>query len=283
MTEAQAQPQQEGGEYTLPEGVNIDTYVLDSLAEMGFSKLRSAKALLALQDQNQPQSIEGAIAWLEAHQDDADIDAPIQPRKELTPEEREAQARAAREKALELQRQARLKIQEAEKKAAIEQEKNRIKSQKEAQKANELYKEQQRKREIEELKAQKKKDKEDKARLLKQLEADKAERRAKKLAAQGITTTETTPAAAAAATTATTGATASASSAAPAPKKEYTECELQVRQTDGKPLRLTFKPTDTIATVRDAVAKQRTDGGGAFRLMSNFPRKYVVFERSCFY
>ena len=92
------------------------------------------------------------------------------------------------------------------------------------------------------------------------------------MAAEGIVETNSNAAATE------TAAAASSSSTTPAPveKKEYTECEIQVRMTNGQVLKANFKPSDTIQTVRDYVNKNRSDGSSVFKLMTNFPKK--VYE-----
>ena len=54
--------------------LELDSALVDQLTEsMGFSQLRAQKGLL-----NSNGSVEGAVEWLLAHQDDADIDDPIE-------------------------------------------------------------------------------------------------------------------------------------------------------------------------------------------------------------
>jgi hypothetical protein len=55
--------------------------------------------------------------------------------------------------------------------------------------------------------------------------------------------------------------------------REYTECLLQIRLTNGSALRATFQATDTLAKVCDHVRANRTDGDAAFTLMTPLPRK----------
>lgn len=56
-------------------------------------------------------------------------------------------------------------------------------------------------------------------------------------------------------------------------KREYTDCRIQIRLTDGKSLQHTFKAKDQLACVRLWVELNRTDGAGKFNIMQTFPRK----------
>ena len=57
---------------------------------------------------------------------------------------------------------------------------------------------------------------------------------------------------------------------------EYTECQLQIRLTNGQAIKGTFLPANTIGEVAEYVSKNRTDGYGPFVLMTNFPK--TVFD-----
>ena len=64
-------------------------------------------------------------------------------------------------------------------------------------------------------------------------------------------------------------------------KKDYTECKIQVRLTDGKSMVHTFDARDVLATVRTWIEQNRTDGalpGAKFNLMQTFPRKIYTDE-----
>ena len=56
-------------------------------------------------------------------------------------------------------------------------------------------------------------------------------------------------------------------------KKEYDECRIQIRLTDGKTLQHAFKAKEQLAAVRLWVEMNRTDGVGNFNIMQTFPRK----------
>jgi hypothetical protein len=62
-----------------------------------------------------------------------------------------------------------------------------------------------------------------------------------------------------------------------AEKKEYDECRIQIRLTDGKVLQHTFRAKEQLAAVRLWIDMNRTDvqpGSGAkFQIMQTFPRK----------
>lgn len=58
-----------------------------------------------------------------------------------------------------------------------------------------------------------------------------------------------------------------------AEKRQYDECKIQIRLTDGKSIVQTFKATEPLASVRVWVEMNRTDGPGQFTLMQAFPRK----------
>ncbi len=61
-------------------------------------------------------------------------------------------------------------------------------------------------------------------------------------------------------------------------KREYDECRIQVRLTDGKTLVEKFKATEQLAAVRLWVETNRTDDKGHFNLMTTFPRKVYTEE-----
>ncbi|CAD5113694.1 DgyrCDS2854 [Dimorphilus gyrociliatus] len=64
----------------------------------------------------------------------------------------------------------------------------------------------------------------------------------------------------------------------PPEKKEYAECRLQIRLTNGSALTHTFKATESLAAVRLFVEINRTDGEGPFSLMTTFPKKVFTDE-----
>ena len=70
-------------------------------------------------------------------------------------------------------------------------------------------------------------------------------------------------------------AAAASSSTEPVAKKDYAECKIQVRQTDGKSMVHVFKANEQLAAVRLWVEMNRTDcsDGSKFQLMQTFPKK----------
>ena len=58
-------------------------------------------------------------------------------------------------------------------------------------------------------------------------------------------------------------------------KKDYAECKIQVRLTDGKSMVQVFKANEQLAAVRLWIEMNRTDvsDGSKFQLMQTFPRK----------
>ena len=58
-----------------------------------------------------------------------------------------------------------------------------------------------------------------------------------------------------------------------AEKKDYAECKIQVRQTDGKSMVHIFKANEQLAAVRLWIEMNRTDSDAKFQLMQTFPKK----------
>merc|ERR1712126_612363 len=103
-----------------------------------------------------------------------------------------------------------------------------------------------------------------KQRVLEQIAADKAARQAEK---EGRKAEEAKPVA------------TPAAAAAPAPKKDYNECRIQIRQVSGQPIVHTFGVKEQLAAVRLYVQMNRTDGEtGPVKLMTSFPRKVFSDE-----
>lgn len=164
---------------TEPVAAEVDAGMLTSLTDMGFPDLRARKAILATNATN----LEGCIEWLDAHQDDADIDAPITlldmskstAKKTTTPmtkEEKEA-------KVAELQKRiAERKVQrkEEEKQHDKVSELQRREMGKNVNAAKEEFDAVQRKRDIATLKKEKDDSKRERERLRMEIAKDKAER-----------------------------------------------------------------------------------------------------------
>ncbi|EQC33974.1 hypothetical protein SDRG_08653 [Saprolegnia diclina VS20] len=155
----------------------VNEAFLAQLVEMGFPELRARKALLATNDGNLDQ----CINWIDEHQDDADIDAPIQyidmahHKRTLTADEKEAAKVEELKQRIELKRKER---EEAAKKDDVAREIARRNMGKEANAAKEEYEAIQTRLLREKQRKEKLDAKLERERLLKQLEMDKAERRA---------------------------------------------------------------------------------------------------------
>jgi hypothetical protein len=61
-------------------------------------------------------------------------------------------------------------------------------------------------------------------------------------------------------------------------KKDYSQCKLQIRLTDGKSMIQTFDAKEPLAAVRVWIEVNRTDGAGPFNIMQTFPRKVYQDE-----
>jgi UBX domain-containing protein 1/4 len=61
-------------------------------------------------------------------------------------------------------------------------------------------------------------------------------------------------------------------------KKDYSQCKLQIRLTDGKSIIQTFEAKEPLAAVRVWIEINRTDGSGPFNIMQTFPRKVYQDE-----
>ncbi|CAK4617843.1 hypothetical protein LEN26_004742 [Aphanomyces euteiches] len=154
----------------------VNEQLLQQLVEMGFPDVRARKSLLATND----SSLDAAIAWIEEHQEDPDIDAPIQfidmakHKKVLTTEEKEAKV-AELKRRIEEKKAARA---EQAKKDEIAREIARRNMGKDMTAAREEYEAIQTRLLREKQKREKLEAKKERERLLKQIELDKAERRA---------------------------------------------------------------------------------------------------------
>lgn len=221
------------------------------------------------------------------HGEDADIDDPItidesQMREfglgsgvsedgtvvqhaNMTPEEKAAAVAALKAK-IAAKRAEKAKTEELDE---IEKEKQRREMGQKSTVTQQERKEAQERMEAARVKRQKEEEKAYLASLKEKVRLEREERAAK---LAGTSTTTAQPVAAAAPSTTTTTTTAAAS--APAP--EYTECQLQIRLTNGQQLKHNFLPANTISDVIDWVSQNRTDGYASFVLMTNFPK--TVFD-----
>lgn len=180
--------------------------------------------------------------------------------KPLTEEEKQEQARKLEEKI----RQRRLEREEKEKKEAIEREKERRKFGQEVATTRQKIEEQEMLKLAEEKRKEKMEAMLAKKKVLEDIERDKLERREKFNMGGGAP-----PAAVAKPPT----------PVAPVePKKEYDQCKLQIRLTNGQTLTQTFGAHEELAAVRLYVEMNRTDGDLPFTLMTSFPRKVFSDE-----
>jgi len=248
--------------------------MMATLLDMGFGNNRAVRGLKATGF----KGAEAAMEWLLARTDDPSLDADFteeegqQMKEELEkPKEAEKKPLTEEEKAEKLARLEELRVKkraEREAKEAEEaraREKARIESGKDMGAIREALAEQ----EIKKLAEQRRREKEEtraaKQRVLEQIAADKAARQAEK---EGRKVEETKPV-----------ATPAAAAAAPAPKKDYNECRLQIRQVSGQPIVHTFGVKEQLAAVRLYVQMNRTDGEtGPIKLMTSFPRKVFSDE-----
>lgn len=149
----------------IKEKINQD--LLMQVMEMGFSELRSEKALYKTDN----VSLEHAVNWLAEHAEDADIDLPLLKPAPVKPKLSKEEAEA---KALELQKRLR------EKRAAEEKEKEKEAQRKESTKmmaiAAEKAKEEDRKRAIEQQMREKDEHEKHRAELKERLRQDYIER-----------------------------------------------------------------------------------------------------------
>eukprot|EP00428_Durinskia_dybowskii_P066835 CAMPEP_0170387838 /NCGR_PEP_ID=MMETSP0117_2-20130122/17769_1 /TAXON_ID=400756 /ORGANISM="Durinskia baltica, Strain CSIRO CS-38" /LENGTH=616 /DNA_ID=CAMNT_0010643729 /DNA_START=35 /DNA_END=1885 /DNA_ORIENTATION=+ len=166
-------PGQTWEEEMVPVPVNED--MLAQLLEMGFPDVRARKSLV------HGGSVDGAMAWLADHQDDADIDQPYMVRKidtlpkpPLSEEEKAARMAAIKEKV----QQRKAERAKQEKADEIRKEKERRER---GQKIDETLEERQRmqrKRDAEKIKREKDDAAKERLRLRAEIAADKERRRA---------------------------------------------------------------------------------------------------------
>jgi len=256
---------------------------ISTLQDMGFGPNRSKRALKA----TDYKGVEPAMEWLLANCDNDALDDPLsedeappalklggapsesggddptpEPKKPLTEEER----REKMAKMEELRIKKRAEREEKEKQEALERERKRIEDGKSMTDIKQKLEEQEIKKMAELKRREKMEEKAAKARVLQQIEEDKIARRAKfnmKAPDGAGGSSESAPVAA-----------PPVSAAPPAPKKDYTETRIQIRQPSGQPIVHAFGVKEQLAAVRLYAQINRTDGGDApFRLMTNFPKK----------
>jgi hypothetical protein len=258
---------------------------INELVGMGFPQNRAEKAIFF----TKRRGVQQALDWLLEHGDDADIDEPItidesqmaefglggaggvedggsvqQNRAPMTPEEKAAALEAIRAK-IAAKRAEKAKMEEVDE---VEKEKQRREM---GQKSAVTYQERKEAQERADAARMKRQKEEEKAYLAKLKEQVRVEREARNAKLSGAAAPVAEPQAAAPAASTSTAA-------APAPIPDYTECQLQIRLTNGQAIKASFLPAQTIADVVDYVSKNRTDGTAPFVLMTNFPK--MVFDTS---
>eukprot|EP00929_Paragymnodinium_shiwhaense_P116641 TRINITY_DN8636_c0_g1_i1.p1 TRINITY_DN8636_c0_g1~~TRINITY_DN8636_c0_g1_i1.p1 ORF type:complete len:577 (-),score=232.67 TRINITY_DN8636_c0_g1_i1:151-1881(-) len=148
--------------------------LVEQLMEMGYSELRSEKAIYKVDN----ASVEHAANWLVEHAEDADIDMPV-PKPgsvKFVPQKPKLSKAEAEAKARELQEKLRAKRAAEEKLNEKEKERMRIESTKMMLEANEKLKEEERKRALEQQKREKEAHEKHRAELKEQLRQDYRER-----------------------------------------------------------------------------------------------------------
>jgi len=253
-----------------------------TLGDMGFGANRAKRALKATGN----QGVEQAMEWLLTRSGDDSLDDPLseeeeeeekpmeeeessEPKLTLKPlTEEEKKEKLARLE--ELRKKKRAEREERERKEAIEKEKKRVADGKQMGDLKFTLEQQEMRKVAAERKREKEADKAAKAKILARIEEDKIARREmfKMKTPEGAA-----PAAAA------SPAAPAAAPAAPTPKKDYTECRIQIRQTNGQPLVQSFGAKEELSAVRLYAEINRTDGStGPVKLMSTFPRKVYTEE-----
>lgn len=178
--------------------------------------------------------------------------------KPKTKEEIEEQKKRLAEKLVKL----RAERAEQEKKDQIESEISRRKAGRQIHEFRQKFQEDEMKRIAEEKRRQKLEDAAHKQKVREGIAADRAAQKAAREA-------EAAKAA---------GLAPPVAPAAPKPvvcnqQKNYDECRIQIRLTDGKTMVEKFKASEQLAVVRCWVETNRTDEQGPFNLMTTFPRK----------
>ncbi|KAM5138716.1 UBX domain-containing protein 1 isoform 1-T2 [Mantella aurantiaca] len=264
---------------------------LESLIEMGFPQSRAEKAVAATGN----QGIESAMDWLMEHEDDPDIDEPVESvsqetpsedaaqemdtgseeRQGLTEEEREKQTkRCVPGKMMELIAQKQQEREEREKRERIEQEKQRRKQGQELSVIKQKLQEQEMQKAVEERRREKQEERQARDRVREKIARDKAER-ARRYG--GETSDPISPPAETPVPTPTLSP--SSPTQEPPTKKEYDQCRIQVRLLDGTALSQTFRAREQLAAVRLYVELNWPGGPeGPFNLLTSFPRRVFTEE-----
>ncbi|GFR72421.1 UBX domain-containing protein 1 [Elysia marginata] len=186
--------------------------------------------------------------------------------KPLTEEEKKEQLARLQERI----KQKRLEKEEEEKKDQIAREKMRRNQGRDLGVAKQKLEEAEMRKIAEERRREKMEEKLARQRVKEQIEKDKRDRAAKFAKEKEASNPAASPAAKVASPT--------PAPAASQPPKEYTDCRLQIRLTNGQALTQTFGAKEPLSAVRLYVEMNRTDAQGPFSLMTSFPRR--VFSSS---
>ncbi|XP_005106367.1 UBX domain-containing protein 1-A [Aplysia californica] len=183
--------------------------------------------------------------------------------KPLTEEEKKEQMIKLQDRL----KQKRLEKEEQEKKEQIQREKMRRNQGRDLGMAKQKMEEAEMRKIAEERKREKMEEKMARQRVKEQIEKDKRDRAAKFSNQKQEATASPSSAPA-----------APVPAAAPAAPKEYTDCRLQIRLTNGQALTQTFGAKEPLSAVHLYVELNRTDPAGPFSLMTSFPRKVFSSE-----
>ncbi|CDJ34825.1 UBA/TS-N domain-containing protein, putative [Eimeria mitis] len=150
----------------------VDVNLLGQLQEMGFSEARAGRALLAIR--GGPVTVEAALAWIEEHEEDSDLDQPLTAEELASykgPKKTPLTEEEAQRLAYELQKKLREERQKREKQEAIEKERLRLQQSRAMLEQQAKLEEETRKRALEQLQREKeeaKKERERQRELLRQ-------------------------------------------------------------------------------------------------------------------
>uniref|UniRef100_A0A7S0YH05 UBA domain-containing protein n=1 Tax=Polytomella parva TaxID=51329 RepID=A0A7S0YH05_9CHLO len=147
---------------------SVDTSILETLVEMGFSRNRAVRALHF----SKATSADEAIAWIGDHESDEDLDDPL-----LLPKAKVLSTAETKQKAEELVRRAREKREKEEKEAERKREIERIRTGKEMQKIRAQEDDQALKKMVEQRAREKAEAAKAKEEIRLRLEEDRRERR----------------------------------------------------------------------------------------------------------
>ena len=190
----------------------------------------------------------------EADEEEMEVPAEEQPKRQLTAEEKEKQLQALEQRRIEKKKER----EEREKEEALEREKKRVDDGKTMSKLRQELQDQEIKKLAEDRRREKQETADAKRRVLEQIEADKRRRQMEREAAKGNAVPE--------------AAASPPPVQPPAPKRNYDETKIQIRLQDGQKLEQTFKAKEPLSAVRVFVQMKQGDSG-PLKLMTSFPRK----------